>query len=346
MARKITAEEYEQMLKELENGTFVPTANEGAPKPLYSGYSNWSEFLDCDQLANDEVCSQYVDEITHPTSCDSGLYQEEESFDDNAFPGKEVKWLLVGDISPLNALIRYRGKIGLFFISYNNGMGGDINRFYGTKPYFKYDDVKVCLPHCSMGIRGFIAVKENGTWSILKIYVDRLPVTILHGFSSFEDARDNFERYIGRNSAYPWVSFDKMDIGGYGYNREYTGMVHRLLTHQVFVFGSNIKGYHGGGAARVANKKFGAEWGVGEGMTGQCYALPTMEGGIDYIEHKVDTFIDYAESHPEKEFLVTPIACGIAGFRPSQIAPLFKRAVNIENIILPEEFVRVLENKI
>lgn len=63
MAHTITADEYEQMLDELENGTFVPTANEGAPQPLYSGYNNWYEFLECDQLAQDEICAQYLAEL-------------------------------------------------------------------------------------------------------------------------------------------------------------------------------------------------------------------------------------------------------------------------------------------
>lgn len=68
------------------------------------------------------------------------------------------------------------------------------------------------------------------------------------------------------------------------YDREYTPeFITELKTNEIFVFGSNIRGFHGGGAARIANKKFGAEWGVGEGLTGQCYALPTMEGGVDYI---------------------------------------------------------------
>ena len=68
------------------------------------------------------------------------------------------------------------------------------------------------------------------------------------------------------------------------YDREYTPeVITELKTNERFVFGSHIRGFHGGGAARQAKKKFGAEWGVGEGLTGQCYALPTMEGGVDYI---------------------------------------------------------------
>ena len=129
------------------------------------------------------------------------------------------------------------------------------------------------------------------------------------------------------------------------YNREFTSeFITELKPNEIFVFGSNIGGFHGGGAARVAHKRFGAEWGVGEGITGQCYALPTMEGGVDYIAGKVNAFIAYAKQHPELRFLVTKVACGIAGFRIEEIAPLFADAINMENVILPKEFVEVIEN--
>lgn len=111
-----------------------------------------------------------------------------------------------------------------------------------------------------------------------------------------------------------------------------------LKEDEVFVFGSNLKGIHGGGAARVAYDKFGAVWGQGVGMQGQSYAIPTMHGGTDVIKPYVDEFIEYAKRHPEKKFLVTPIGCGIAGFSESEIAPLFKDAVNLENVWLPEKF--------
>lgn len=130
------------------------------------------------------------------------------------------------------------------------------------------------------------------------------------------------------------------------YNRKYTdNHISSLLPNQVFVFGSNIKGKHGGGAARLAQQRFGAEYGVGEGMTGQCYAIPTMEGGTSYIGEKVEEFISYALAHPEKEFLVTKIACGSAGFSIEEIAPLFADAISVRNIILPKEFVDVIEKK-
>ena len=128
------------------------------------------------------------------------------------------------------------------------------------------------------------------------------------------------------------------------YDREYTpDFVIELKPNEIFVFGSNIRGFHGGGAARIANKKFGAEWGVGEGLTGKCYALPTMEGGVDYIAGKVQNFLVCAKTHPELKFYVTKIACGIAGFTVAEIGPLFSDAIMLENVILPKEFVEVIE---
>lgn len=85
-------------------------------------------------------------------------------------------------------------------------------------------------------------------------------------------------------------------------------------------------------------KEFGAEWGVGVGMTSQCYAIPTMDGSIDIIRKHVDDFTAYAKAHPELTFLVTRIGCGIAGWRDSEIASLFKEASELDNVTLPEEF--------
>lgn len=116
-----------------------------------------------------------------------------------------------------------------------------------------------------------------------------------------------------------------------------------LREGEIFVFGSNKEGMHGGGAARIAYDEFGAEWGVGVGMTGQCYAIPTIDRSIDIIRNHVDVFTDYAKAHPELAFFVTRIGCGIAGWRDSEIAPLFKeKASALENVALPEEFWNVL----
>ena len=115
-----------------------------------------------------------------------------------------------------------------------------------------------------------------------------------------------------------------------------------LTDDEVFVFGSNLAGQHGGGAARIAYETFGAEWGVCVGLTGQSYAIPTMQGGVETIKPYVDDFIAFAKAHQELFFYVTRIGCGIAGFRDRDIAPLFADAVGVENICLPESFVRLL----
>ena len=118
--------------------------------------------------------------------------------------------------------------------------------------------------------------------------------------------------------------------------------INELQPGEIFVFGSNLRGMHAGGAARVANLKFGAEWGVGVGLTGQCYAIPTMQGGVETIKPYTDQFIAFVAEHPELTFLVTRIGCGIAGFTDAQIAPLFADAVDAPNVVLPESFVKII----
>lgn len=115
----------------------------------------------------------------------------------------------------------------------------------------------------------------------------------------------------------------------------------QLGENEIFVFGSNIQGAHGGGAAWFAYKKLGAEWGVGEGLTGRCYALPTMEGEAS-MKHAVERFTVCAKQHPELTFLVTAVGCGIAGYTPSQVAPLFKEAAELENVYLPQVFSQII----
>ena len=113
-----------------------------------------------------------------------------------------------------------------------------------------------------------------------------------------------------------------------------------LKPDEVFVFGSNLAGMHGGGAARVAFRQFGAVMGCGVGLRGHSYAIPTMQGGVETIKPYVDDFIAFAKSHPELFFYVTRIGCGIAGFKDKEIAPLFSAAMDVENVCLPESFVK------
>lgn len=131
------------------------------------------------------------------------------------------------------------------------------------------------------------------------------------------------------------------------YNRNYTPeRISSLGENEIFVFGSNLAGAHGGGAARVAMNLFGAVWGQGVGLQGRSYAIPTMQGGVETIAPYVDEFIAFARANRQFTFLVTRIGCGIAGFRDEEIAPLFRSALDDENIILPESFVMCIEGEL
>ena len=123
--------------------------------------------------------------------------------------------------------------------------------------------------------------------------------------------------------------------------------VTELLEGQVFVFGSNRAGRHGRGAAKTA-LKWGAIYGQGEGLMGQTYGIPTKGRKMEVltlreIGYAVDRFLRFAEAHPELTFLVTPVGCGLAGYSPKDIAPLFlPPPFNPINVILPESFFKVL----
>ena len=118
-------------------------------------------------------------------------------------------------------------------------------------------------------------------------------------------------------------------------------VVRHLEENEIFVFGSNANGYHGGGAAAVAMHNFGAVWGQGEGLQGKSYAIPTMEG-LEKLKEAVDRFTDFADQHQEMRFLVTMIGCGSAGYSPREIAPLFKGCIYLENVALPSGFWKAL----
>lgn len=111
----------------------------------------------------------------------------------------------------------------------------------------------------------------------------------------------------------------------------------KLGTSEVFVFGSNAKGLHGGGAARYAMEHFGAVMGEGHGMHGKSYAIDSMSG-LAIMAEEVKTFAEFAKANPRKTFLVTAIGCGIAGYHESEIAPLFECCKDICNITLPASF--------
>lgn len=118
-------------------------------------------------------------------------------------------------------------------------------------------------------------------------------------------------------------------------------MIRKLDKNQIFVFGSNLAGRHGAGAALYAYKNFGAIYGQGEGIMGQSYAIPTKDKDIktlplNNIKVYIDNFLIYARNNPDKTFLVTEIGCGLAGYKPKDIAPFFTE-ISL-NVILPDAF--------
>jgi hypothetical protein len=120
------------------------------------------------------------------------------------------------------------------------------------------------------------------------------------------------------------------------------------LSREIFVFGSNLSGIHGAGAARCAYEQHGAQWGVGVGLTGDSYAIPTKSWDVatslpiaDVFTH-VGNFLRFARRNRRWQFKLTAIGCGLAGFRVVDIAPLFRDAT--PNVKLPPEFRDVLSS--
>lgn len=114
-----------------------------------------------------------------------------------------------------------------------------------------------------------------------------------------------------------------------------------MSTREIFVFGSNLAGRHGKGAALAAVKQHGAIYGQGQGLQGNSYGIPTKDWSLrtlelSLIDAYVNMFRRFAGDHPEMVFRVTPIGCGLAGYKPEQIAPMF--AGTPPNVILPNEF--------
>ena len=122
-----------------------------------------------------------------------------------------------------------------------------------------------------------------------------------------------------------------------------------LLPDQIFVFGSNILGYHTGGASRTARKKFDARWGQPEGLQGQCYAIPTDYGdGVrkdNEVKAAVERFIAFAKENEKLFFLVTRVGCGTGGYKDDEIAEFFKEALELKNVSLPKTFVNALKGE-
>lgn len=127
-------------------------------------------------------------------------------------------------------------------------------------------------------------------------------------------------------------------------------IIKRLEENQVFVFGSNTQGRHGKGAALVARNKFGAIYGQSKGLQGQSYAIVTKElrsnyvpVTLDEVKQGVDTFIQFAKENTHLTFYVVELGCNLAYFTVEEIAPLFKPAIRLKNVYLPQRFIDNLQ---
>lgn len=119
--------------------------------------------------------------------------------------------------------------------------------------------------------------------------------------------------------------------------------IKQIKEGEIFVFGSNLSGRHGKGAAKTA-LGWGAKWGQADGLQGKTYGIPTKDASVrrtlstEEIKPFVDRFIEFAKNNKQYTFFVTEIGCGLAGYKPKDIAPLFEDAVSVDNIYLPERF--------
>jgi len=151
---------------------------------------------------------------------------------------------------------------------------------------------------------------------------------------------------IGKTNVCGWCECDIRNLEqrrNYSSIRRYTPEMND--GHTIFVFGSNLAGIHGAGAAKEALRAWGAQLLLGVGRQGQAYGIPTKDQHLrtlplDEIKKHVDQFIDYARNNPGFCFLVTEVGCGLAGYSVTEIAPMFTGCP--ANCVLPGRFVRLL----
>jgi len=124
------------------------------------------------------------------------------------------------------------------------------------------------------------------------------------------------------------------------YNRCTPKKISQLRNRQIFVFGTDVHGSQRNGAAGLAARKFGAQAGISEGITGNSYAIPTMGATIDQTIEAINRFETYVRNNMSNQYLVTAIGCGHAGFKVEDIAPYFSGCIGLTNVMLPTEFIR------
>lgn len=252
-----------------------------------------------------------------------------------------LAWFLDDDPEPAVRVFVKDGKAGVFISTTSGYQGLTTNRCIPIGEPFTYDEAYVLEfnpknMYATPNLSCLIALGKKGEATIYAIEAYQAK-PVIENARSMEEALQLFGERIGLKFA-PWK--DLLVLPEPTWERlQYTPEnITSLEPHQVFVFGSNLEGQHIGGAARLAHERFGAVWGQGEGLQGQSYALPTMGLSLAEIKSHVDVFERCAKEHPELEFLVTKVGCGIAGFKERDIAPLFGFSVYTHNVTLPKSF--------
>nr|DAP65190.1 MAG TPA: hypothetical protein [Caudoviricetes sp.] len=121
-------------------------------------------------------------------------------------------------------------------------------------------------------------------------------------------------------------------------------MSYQCQDDEIFVFGSNLAGIHGKGAALTARQLYGAKLGQGWGLQGRSFAIPTKDSNLkplplSNIEKYVNVFYDFVRSNPKTKFFVTAIGCGLAGYKHFEIAPMFLKFKDLDNVRLPDVWI-------
>lgn len=222
--------------------------------------------------------------------------------------------------------VKKKDKIGLLLADGNPF--SDYQYKSTDSKLFKYDKVRIYANRNLADDCAYAAVCEGDEWSLLSMDCTGSEPRI-----EVIEKADGISGLVNR--------IPESYLFGFGCNPFwYTPEnIRSLKWNEIFVFGSNKEGRHAGGAARVAAEKFHAQYGVGVGRTGQCYAIPTMDGSLDLIREYAEGLRCYALCHPELTFYITRIGCGIAGWRDDEIAPIFHSAFGTPaNYILPKEW--------
>ena len=239
----------------------------------------------------------------------------------------EKQYAIFNDGMMVNCLaIRKNGKIGLIFADGDSFSGYTYKSIVGDP--FKYDKVRIYANRNLADDRAYVAVCIGDKWSLLFVDCSR--------------SEPKIKVITRKDHIYDLVhQIPESHLFGFGCNPYwYTpDNINSLGENEIFVFGSNKEGRHSGGAAKVAADRFGAQYGVGVGRTGQCYAIPTMDGSLDLIREYAEGLRCYALCHPELTFYITRVGCGIAGWNDRDISSFFHNIYHTPaNFILPQEW--------